>query len=242
MDHSHSLPVWVKLIGLLGLTFGFALPHMALAGSEDNDRPSALPTGPATLCVDRKGDVEKVIFSGTCKAKEIAVPLAPTFEYKIGDTGPGGGIIFFVDYQDQYPGFDYLEAAPEDAPNGPFAWGCNGTSVPGASGWEANAVGRGRANTDTIIAANCGGDAASAAANYVSANSTDDWFLPSEGELMLMYTNLRQAGKGAFRYVDYWSSTEVDARVAWSQDFDYGNQYDVYIKESGLPVRPVRAF
>jgi hypothetical protein len=29
-------------------------------------------------------------------------------------TGPGGGLIFFVDYNDQYAGFNYLEAAPAD--------------------------------------------------------------------------------------------------------------------------------
>ena len=34
---------------------------------------------------------------------------------KIGMTGPGGGIIFFVDYNDEYATYDYLEAAPTDA-------------------------------------------------------------------------------------------------------------------------------
>jgi hypothetical protein len=33
---------------------------------------------------------------------------------KIGMTGPGGGLIFFVDYNDQYAEFNYLEAAPTD--------------------------------------------------------------------------------------------------------------------------------
>lgn len=32
----------------------------------------------------------------------------------IGSQGPGGGLIFFVDYNDQYAGFNYLEAAPTD--------------------------------------------------------------------------------------------------------------------------------
>ncbi len=39
---------------------------------------------------------------------------APEFAYKIGDTGPGGGLIFFVDYNDEYATYDYLEAAPTD--------------------------------------------------------------------------------------------------------------------------------
>ncbi|CAB4571777.1 unannotated protein [freshwater metagenome] len=33
----------------------------------------------------------------------------------VGVKGPGGGLIFFVDYDNQYPDFDYLEAAPSNA-------------------------------------------------------------------------------------------------------------------------------
>ena len=33
----------------------------------------------------------------------------------VGVKGPGGGLIFFVDYNNQYPDFNYLEAAPADA-------------------------------------------------------------------------------------------------------------------------------
>ena len=39
---------------------------------------------------------------------------ARSFHYQVGDPGPGGGVIFFVDREDQFPGFDYLEAAPDD--------------------------------------------------------------------------------------------------------------------------------
>ena len=40
-----------------------------------------------------------------------SIPVAPTFTYKVGDTGPGGGVIFFVDRYDEYAGFTYLEVA-----------------------------------------------------------------------------------------------------------------------------------
>ena len=36
------------------------------------------------------------------------------FDYKIGDTGPGGGIVFFVDRYNEYSGFTYLEVAPNE--------------------------------------------------------------------------------------------------------------------------------
>ena len=59
----------------------------------------------------------------------------------IGSKGPGGGFIFFIDYFDQYPTFNYLEAAIGDAvfgdsvfsPSGPWSTtttGC-GSSLDG---------------------------------------------------------------------------------------------------------------
>ena len=36
------------------------------------------------------------------------------FSYKIGDTGPGGGIVFFVDRYNEFSGFTYLEVAPAE--------------------------------------------------------------------------------------------------------------------------------
>jgi hypothetical protein len=40
------------------------------------------------------------------------------FSYKIGDTGPGGGIIFFIDRYNEYSGFTYLEVAPNEVDAG----------------------------------------------------------------------------------------------------------------------------
>lgn len=204
--------------------------------------PNLAAADSATLCVGPWFGVPKrVIFSGSCPKGEIAVPLSSggkSFDYKVGDTGPGGGVVFFVDYHDDYPGFDYLEAAPADI--GPYAWCDNtNTSIPAVNGWAANAVGAGQANTTAMLQV-CTSGAAVVADNY-SSNGQNDWFLPSEGELMLMYTNLRQAGKGALGYALYWSSTDYDANLAWSQDFYSGNQ-NVTLKINPFSVRPVRAF
>lgn len=49
----------------------------------------------------------------------------------VGRKGPGGGLIFYVDYNDQYPGFNYLEAAPTDAP---FSDGADADAQPDISG------------------------------------------------------------------------------------------------------------
>ena len=157
---------------------------------------------------------------------------------KVGTMGPGGGWIFFVDYYDQYPDFDYLEAAPEDI--GPVAW-CNDTShsIAAVNGWFANAIGIGQANTRAMLGA-CTSGAAYEADHYTKYNKSD-WFLGSEGEMMLMYTNLRETGVGDFTDKYYWSSTEGDVHYAWHVYFVDGSQYGSN-KFDSLLVRPIRAF
>ena len=158
--------------------------------------------------------------------------------YKIGSRGPGGGWIFFVDLYDQYPGFTYLEAAPTDI--APVPWCSNTiTSIITASGWAAKGVGKGRANTTAMLAI-CASGAAKAADLYLTGTKSD-WFLPSLGELKLMYNNLLEAGVGGFAIDYYWSSTEYDSSTAWDQYFVNGDQGN-RSKYNPLRVRAVRAF
>ena len=161
------------------------------------------------------------------------------FKYKIGDKGPGGGFIFFVDYYDQYPDFTYLEAAPNDI--APVIW-CDltTTSIHEVEGWSAKGVGKGQANTNAMIAAGCTSGAANSADQYVTATKSD-WFLPSLGEAKLMNDNLLEAGVGDFVNFYYWSSSEYDGSLAWSQNVS--NDYQVNgIKNFAEPVRAIRAF
>jgi hypothetical protein len=158
---------------------------------------------------------------------------------KIGAVGPGGGWIFFVDYNDQYPGFTYLEAAPADTPY--VAWCSNtSTSIAAAAGWAGNAVGKGRENT-TAMNGVCTTGANKLAEDYYTGTKSD-WFLGSFGEMMLMYTNLRQAGVGDFPATPwYWSSTEYSDTNANLIYFFDGTQTN-RAKNSQFYVRPVRAF
>jgi hypothetical protein len=156
-------------------------------------------------------------------------------------TGPGGGAIFFVDYNDQYAGFNYLEAAPTSC-EGQKTWSSASTSVPGASGWAARAVGSGSANTaaiKTVFTSDTLSNNAAYFATSCSAGSKSDWFLGSLGEMKLIYDNLQ--GVGGFVENYYWSSSEYDASVAWFQGFDAGFQSNGY-KNDTYYVRPVRAF
>jgi hypothetical protein len=141
---------------------------------------------------------------------------AKTFVYDVGDKGPGGGWIFFVDEKDRYPGFTYLEAAQEDVGTHPWCDKTN-VSIPGANGEAAWALGRGKANTKAMLAV-CTSGAANVAAAYRGPNNKTDWYLPSIGELNVVYTKLvSEQGKGGFGAAGYWSSSEADKDYARSK-------------------------
>ena len=201
-------------------------------------------TGPAGA----KGDTgasgsgaitEQLVCDGT-DADVIADELC-----KIGMTGPGGGHIFFVDYNDQYAGFDYLEAAPKSCEATSKTWSSDTTnSLLAVNGWEARAVGSGQANTTAMMANGATSYVAdtSGAAEFADSSTCgtkSDWFLGSIGEMMLMYTNLQ--GVGGFSTGTYWSSSEHAAPTALRQYFGLGFQ-DGNPKAGTASVRPVRAF
>jgi len=170
------------------------------------------------------------VASSTSTVTEIEVT------YKVGDTGPGGGIIFYIDEA----GFDnssgdnasigamclidtchYLEMAPTDL--GDYAW-----------------------------------KKAMVAVEAFSTPSANDWLLPSIDALNEMckyafhdtvntFCNDSGAGGflnsvGGFSTDIYWSSSEYESNFAWFQDFNYGNQFDYGAKTNAYYVRPVRAF
>jgi len=165
--------------------------------------------------------------------------------YKVGDTGPGGGLIFFVDYNDQYTGLNYLEAAPQSCEGVSKTWSSDtANSLVAVNGWAARAVGAGKANSAAMIAngaTSYTADTSGAAffAETSTCGSKDDWFLGSLGEMKLMYDNLQ--GVGGFASDGYWSSSEFVAGNAWYQDFYGGFHFDTN-KANPVFVRPVRAF
>ena len=149
--------------------------------------------------------------------------------YKIGDVGPAGGWIFY-DKGDYSGGWRYLEAGHEDL--GRTYWGCNEKSIPGAQG---TAIGTGKSNTQAIIKGCSGISAARKAADYRGGGKTD-WFLPSKDELNAMYTNLRypeldgaedHGFSGEFSAVDYLTSSEINDKNVWAQNFRNGVQRSV---------------
>ena len=191
------------------------------------------------------------------------------FKYKIGDRGPAGGWIFFVDRFNDYPTFDYLEAAPEIA-GSDILWATSTVTCYDESDALINCqsgsifrnanrkgdqllsqnVGMGLANTKAIVARHDAGSipksayAAGLADSYstvVNGVKFDDWFLPSAGEEQLMYTNLEQADVVQFSHYDDWSSSEVESDTAWYPDYDAALRTGAN-KFFTNAVRAVRAF
>jgi hypothetical protein len=81
----------------------------------------------------------------------------------------------------------------------------------------------------------------STAQNY-RGGGYDDWRLPTQGELDLIYKNLRQKNLGGMGDDWYWSSTQNGNNFyARAQRFSDGNQDDDDKRDSNS-VRAVRAF
>ena len=147
---------------------------------------------------------------------------------KIGMTGPGGGIIFFVDYNDIYADFNYLEASNFepclDGENYEVPW----TSDPDSQGVlhdptsveRSRWVGSGPTNTaamlETITAADPAtddyiGDLSGAAAfanNFVCGGKTD-WFLGSLGEMKLLLEASLEVKIENATEQSYWTSSSA---------------------------------
>jgi len=163
--------------------------------------------------------------------------------YALRDTGPAGGLIFYVKEGGYSGGWMYLEAAPSDQSTG-IQWYNGSYVVTGAIG---TAIGTGQANTTAIVDTQGTGSYAAQLCNDLEEGGYDDWFLPSKDELNLMYENLGVAGVGGFvdyGYLPYWSSSEYDANYAWYQYFGDGSQ-DIYyggFKSLADRVRALRAF
>ena len=190
--------------------------------------------------------------------EEFTMPEGPAIG--VGETYQEGIIAYFFREDDpQYVEGEVrgLLAAPRDAGDSQWGGRCGriGELTPG--------LGLGRANTRKILAfhealdtffenpgqcheENDGTVAAKLAAEFQHGGH-QDWFLPSEDELRLLYRNLQGHGIGDFSPVRYWSSSEVPAghrsseSFAANVDFSDGGRWTSG-KEQTKRVRPVRYF
>ncbi|TXL06990.1 hypothetical protein BMR07_05525 [Methylococcaceae bacterium CS1] len=161
--------------------------------------------------------------------------------YEVGGTGPAGGLVFYTTDGGRHG----IEASPTD--QGQSEWGCYTVEVAGA---ESQEVGSGKTNTNAILDGGCvqdyvySGDIAARIAYDYTLNGFEDWYLPSLGELGLMYSELREKKIGDFagygRYISSSQQEESNIR-SWAMRFSNGLEVLIYRNLHGH-VRPVRSF
>ena len=144
----------------------------------------------------------------------------------VGDTGPGGGVIFF-DKGNYLDGWRYLKAATSDQGTD-NVWGGLETDIGGddsGSAPELTGIGSGKANTEVIVTVFGEAEPYEGRTDYaaklcyeLNLGGYDDWFLPSRDELAEMY--LQRTVIGGFSDSDeYWSSSEYNSDSGWDVDF-----------------------
>ena len=148
----------------------------------------------------------------------------------IGDSYQGG-IIFWLDDTGQHG----LIAATTDQSIAAL-W--LDTSYVRTNGVR-DGIGAGMYNTERIIAKQgINPYAAQLCAKY-QGGGYGDWYLPSKYELNLL--SLQYTKVGGFSYARYWSSTEYDSTLAWSNNIQL-NREQYENKFTGNRVRAIRAF
>ena len=189
-------------------------------------------TGVVLVLVSCGGGSSSTISESSLSPTETGLEVA----YKVGDTGPGDGIIVYVDDVGFRQSADntsigamcmtgtchYLEMARTDL-DGWYSW------------------------NSAIIAAEA-----------FSTSLADDWILPSKdalnemckyawGDAVNVICNNNGEGKLGHRLDGYsagpyWSSSASNDNSVWSQYFTSGSQSGWPNDDSTLYVRPVRAF
>jgi hypothetical protein len=200
-----------------------------------------------------------VISGATYNYSASAASCAAGGLCSIGQTGPGGGLIFITPTTVGNNTGRYFEAAPagwSGSVTDPLGKLCtNATSVTGASG---TAIGTGETNTNLFAASAACGPSVTDTVTALVLNGKDDWFIPSFDELKEMFSALHKAGGGALGgfntsgTVDYLSSSDNPSGVApsgvgyayygWFGSSDGVAGWGSTSKTTSLAYRPVRSF
>jgi hypothetical protein len=171
---------------------------------------------------------------------------------EVGDTGPGGGTIFYISptainsASGISTGGRYLEVAPINwsglSVESTTAWARAATSVTGT----LSAIGAGAENTRLINSVLTTNSVAAKVAADLNFGGKTDWFLPSTLELKEMYDALYApslAGNLSIR--NYWSSTQDPTLNSRADTYWFGSGGLVSPTDklgSAITLRPIRAY
>jgi len=175
---------------------------------------------------------------------------------RVGDVGPGGGIVFYDAGSRQTWG-RFMEVAPASCESSGLAFRPSaqrsviypftaGQSTPKVRRLLAKGVGMGAVNTALIVQRfKQRVMYAARFADESTCNGLTDWFLPSKDELDLVYNvvRARDVPLGDFDKGYYWTSTDYNNVTAWTQYFTDGQQFDrvqTLFANKQPPNRPFR--
>ena len=234
-----------------GAIASYSISPAAPAGLTFSTSTGLLSGTPTSAAVATTYTITATNASGSA-IRTFTLTVTAVIVYTVGQTGPGGGKVFYVATTPFACGptrattCSYLEAAPTSGTNAwtdaAYEWSGNTSFAIGATAQGA-VIGTGFSNTIAIVDQAGGGSdagkAGTASRGYGGPNNLNDWFLPSEYELKELYSKKADVGgfvTGPFDF--YWSSTET---FPFSLNFDDGAENFLGKSESGY-VRPVRAF
>lgn len=170
-------------------------------------------------------------------------------KYKVGDTGPAGGIIFYVNPKAKADKWTYLEVGKSDISDSShsstqgsdyFKW--RPTVVDCGTGEK---IGDGLNNTKKL--SEKGSDYQAAYAVYgkdLYGNKYKDWFIPSKEEFNLLYESLKDGKLEPSLFsleAFYWSSSEGGDSSAFKMGLSTGTLGEDS-RTTECKVRPVRRF
>ena len=171
--------------------------------------------------------------------------------YKIGDAGPGGGIVFYVS-KEGFRVYDgkggeqvchYLEMSKNTS--GESRWFPEYSNI----GATQKGLGYGKSNTYKILNVSTSNRlteekcAAYRCSKYsTSSTKAGEWWLPSKDELNLVYQSQKDAVLASCTDKWHCSSSESGCNYAWLKYFGDGYQVDSHKDDTKDSVRAVRAF
>ena len=194
----------------------------------------------------------------SCNPPATTTPVTPCAQggpCAIGDTGPGGGVVFILASTAGNTTGLTFEAARNDwdgaSPDGTARWcSASDASIPGLG----TAIGTGSSNSATI-AATCSSTGALDAAEYVRGKTIggkNDWFLPSRDEALEIYSQrsvftgnyaINQQSVDTARYLTSSQGTNVlNSLGAYLQGSSFPGTSQDLSKDFNFSIRPVRSF